>query len=896
MKRYGLLGKFPSGITILSTTVSPGARDTSAPVYQRAYINRASAGNNVLELEFDSTVTSPSTNYELGFTVECRIATGLWKTLSALKYTGTVSGSYIVFTFDSGSVKTFQGSHEIRVSYDQALGDITDEAGNSLESFTNVATLTNSSTVDLLTGIVEVWHMLDESAAISSANDMTNTNSVVADAKLGSGMQMSRTGPKYLSHTDSAVFSRQDTNFTWSFWIKVDTISIWQYPIAKWHWDGPTDAEYMVYVEQSANKVHWIKRDSDDNNKSVMFDTALATDTWYNIIAYHDADNNFIGININDGALVSDGVNMDTGIRDGSLRISFGSSADGNAAGAVAGIMDEIALHSKVLSTLEVTDLYNSGAGKAYPYIPDTVVFYSSGEIGVVDSSTVEIAFTENVDTTSDYTTGVTIKVGTVTATIESATRQTDQSKVRYVLGAGVDGTEAVTWEYLDSSGGIESTLGIQLGDVSAQTLTNTAFEPEDLAGTVHWWHVRPSLRNGITEGDGVAVSTWTEDAGVETFTQTLTARPTLQTNEINDLSVLRFDGIDDYMLSDLTLTEIFAADAKTAWFVIKINTMGPSSTWYLQDTILTDDDGGYWGAAVDADEIVQGNYTGSNQRAASSAYIDTVYVVEMRHESGTIYTSLNGGPETSTVSGSTHTISNSLKIGANFASPTPAVFFDGDIAEIVTSNQAESSANRTKMRNVLMSIYFYMYDTFTGTKGTALTAHTPNKSPAPWVLQDSPDDSDIQIQTNRARIEGDGINNIATIESGISDCYITATIRYAGGVGTTSTDGVVLRYEDADNYYWIGPVANINKFRIIKREGGSNSIPSEATGITISVDTDYTITINADGTSIVAELNGANQLTYTDSVHTTETKHGINGYRGGSQQPQFDNFEVTKI
>ena len=55
MKKYGLLSKFPSGLTILSTTVSPGARDTSAPVYQRAYINRSSAGNNVLELEFDDT-------------------------------------------------------------------------------------------------------------------------------------------------------------------------------------------------------------------------------------------------------------------------------------------------------------------------------------------------------------------------------------------------------------------------------------------------------------------------------------------------------------------------------------------------------------------------------------------------------------------------------------------------------------------------------------------------------------------------------------------------------------------------------------------------------------------------------------------------------------------------
>jgi len=192
------------------------------------------------------------------------------------------------------------------------------------------------------------------------------------------------------------------------------------------------------------------------------------------------------------------------------------------------------------------------------------------------------------------------------------------------------------------------------------------------------------------------------------------------------------------------------------------------------------------------------------------------------------------------------------------------------------------------------------VYDTFTDTNGTVLTAHTPNVSPggAMWVYQGS---ADIQIQTNRARCEGNGINNIAIIESGISDCDITSIIRYAGGVGNTSTDGVVLRYEDQYNYYWIGPVAKLNKFRIIKRVsdgagGGTNSVDAEATGITISVDTDYTITINADGTSIVAELDGANELTATDSVHTTETKHGVNGYVSGSQKPQFDNFEVARI
>jgi hypothetical protein len=88
------------------------------------------------------------------------------------------------------------------------------------------------------------------------------------------------------------------------------------------------------------------------------------------MVAYHDADNDLIGINVNAGTLVTEGTS--TGMDDAGLPIAFGTSSEGDAAAALAGIMDEIALHSKVLSADEITDLNNGGDGKAYPYIPDS--------------------------------------------------------------------------------------------------------------------------------------------------------------------------------------------------------------------------------------------------------------------------------------------------------------------------------------------------------------------------------------------------------------------------------------------------------------------------------------------------------------------------------------------
>lgn len=108
---------------------------------------------------------------------------------------------------------------------------------------------------------------------------------------------------------------------------------------------------------------------------------------------------------------------------------------------------------------------------------------YSSSEIGNVDASTVAVTFDKNVSS-SDYSTGVTIKVNSAAATISSAARQTDHAIVYYVLSAAAVSGDTVTWEY---SGGVivSESDNAPLGTVTAQTVTNNITGDEMSIATV---------------------------------------------------------------------------------------------------------------------------------------------------------------------------------------------------------------------------------------------------------------------------------------------------------------------------------------------------------------------------------------------------------------------------
>lgn len=100
---------------------------------------------------------------------------------------------------------------------------------------------------------------------------------------------------------------------------------------------------------------------------------------------------------------------------------------------------------------------------------------FSAGEEGDVTNLTVAVTFTADVVSgTNDYVTGVTIRVNGVAATINSGTRQSNHAIVYYVLAAGADANDEVTFEYSDVAGDIAAESdNTQMGDIAATAVTN---------------------------------------------------------------------------------------------------------------------------------------------------------------------------------------------------------------------------------------------------------------------------------------------------------------------------------------------------------------------------------------------------------------------------------------
>ena len=93
-------------------------------------------------------------------------------------------------------------------------------------------------------------------------------------------------------------------------------------------------------------------------------------------------------------------------------------------------------------------------------------------DIGDIGTTTVEAQFSENVNAT-DYKAGVTIKVNSVSQTINSGTRQADHSLVYFVIAAAADVDDTITWEYDDDLGDYADDEANPMGDITATQAHN---------------------------------------------------------------------------------------------------------------------------------------------------------------------------------------------------------------------------------------------------------------------------------------------------------------------------------------------------------------------------------------------------------------------------------------
>lgn len=219
----------------------------------------------------------------------------------------------------------------------------------------------------LIDSLVSYW-ALDEASGTRvdshGSNDLTDNNTVGSTTGIiSTAADFEASNSEYLSHADNADLSTGDIDFSFSFWVNAESFgSPWRI-VAK---GGANDLEYSL--EGYGGAAYWRVTSGTGfaNDTAVQATNAgtLSTATWYYIVVWHDSVNNQIGICVNDGTPNTASYSAGTYDSGAEFRIgtfpTYGGDWDG--------LIDEVGFWKKVLSSQERTDLYNSGAGLAYPF------------------------------------------------------------------------------------------------------------------------------------------------------------------------------------------------------------------------------------------------------------------------------------------------------------------------------------------------------------------------------------------------------------------------------------------------------------------------------------------------------------------------------------------------
>ncbi len=218
------------------------------------------------------------------------------------------------------------------------------------------------------TGLVSYWTMDEEDGARADsfgANSLADNGSLVgANAKIYRGGDFVRASTQYLSCADNASLSAGAASWTIAAWVKLDLTPSGQMTIVSKSTGTATTSEYSVQWTSATSRFSMtISKGSGDATVTANNFGNVLTGTWYYVVAWHDADNQEIGISVNGVANVA---SHSVGANDTTEAFRIGASSGGTA-NAFDGLIDEVSFWKRVLTSEERAALYNGGRGAWHP-------------------------------------------------------------------------------------------------------------------------------------------------------------------------------------------------------------------------------------------------------------------------------------------------------------------------------------------------------------------------------------------------------------------------------------------------------------------------------------------------------------------------------------------------
>ena len=232
--------------------------------------------------------------------------------------------------------------------------------------FDSDGNLISAKESSLLNGLVS-WYSMDEASGTRvdshGSNDLTENGTVgQATGKVGNAADFDGTNSNFLSVAAGHGMQGGARDWSCADWVKFDDFATNYNTIRECTVDGlSTTTDYVIYASGpgqlsvlSGNGAVWVT--------SITSDGAFSTGTWYFVYVEFDGTTKKITMSWNDGT-------RDTGALVNTPSTGGGAVDFGRyyTFGTLNGQVDESPFWSRKLTTDEITELYNGGAGMAYP-------------------------------------------------------------------------------------------------------------------------------------------------------------------------------------------------------------------------------------------------------------------------------------------------------------------------------------------------------------------------------------------------------------------------------------------------------------------------------------------------------------------------------------------------
>ncbi len=276
-----------------------------------------------------------------------------------------------------------------RTAQNQFIDDSDTDFNKGTFSNTNVsgtggaANITLSNFSSLYVNLTAYWK-LDEASGTRAdsigGNDLQDPGNNVTSwfGKIGNATNFTRANGAHLNITDNAALSTGDINFTISAWVYIEgkvTGTQNEYIVAR---DNQTGAsEYILYFSGGAtDRFRFAIYDGTRQNTTTANSLGSpAIDRWYFIVGWHDAANDQIGIQVDNGT--ADTVTTGFALVDNTSALTIGSDSNTPIGNIMNGSIDEVGFWKRVLTQDERTYLYNKGRGVSLPFYNTTGNFTS---------------------------------------------------------------------------------------------------------------------------------------------------------------------------------------------------------------------------------------------------------------------------------------------------------------------------------------------------------------------------------------------------------------------------------------------------------------------------------------------------------------------------------------